>query len=169
MPYSRGSSWPRDQTHITCISGIGRQILYHCTTWEAPYGIRECFNFILLHIAGQFSQILLIEEIFFSPLHILASFVIEQMTISVLVYLWALYSVPLINVFVPVPYHFDYYSFVVLSKVKECDSLAVFFFKIILVIQSLLHISTNSRNICSSSVKNAFGISIGIVLNLQTA
>ena len=44
--------------------------------------IRECFNFILLHIAGQFSQILLIEEIVFSPLHILASFVIEQMTIA---------------------------------------------------------------------------------------
>ena len=28
--YSRGSSQPRDQT---C---IGRQILYHCTSWEAP-------------------------------------------------------------------------------------------------------------------------------------
>ena len=27
---SRGSSWPRDQT---C---IGRWILYHCVTWEAP-------------------------------------------------------------------------------------------------------------------------------------
>ena len=27
---SRGSSWPRDQTHISCIPCIGRQILYHC-------------------------------------------------------------------------------------------------------------------------------------------
>ena len=26
---SRGSSWPRDQTHISC---VGRWILYHCTT-----------------------------------------------------------------------------------------------------------------------------------------
>ena len=25
----------RDQTHISCISCIGRQILYHCATWEA--------------------------------------------------------------------------------------------------------------------------------------
>ena len=25
-------SWPRDRTHDSCIS---RQILYHCTTWEA--------------------------------------------------------------------------------------------------------------------------------------
>ena len=30
---SRGSSWPRDQT---CISCIGRWILYHWVTWEAP-------------------------------------------------------------------------------------------------------------------------------------
>ena len=32
VPTSRGSSQPRDQTHISC---IGRQILYHWTTWEA--------------------------------------------------------------------------------------------------------------------------------------
>ena len=30
-----GFSWPRDQTHISCISCIGRQILYHWATWEA--------------------------------------------------------------------------------------------------------------------------------------
>ena len=33
---SRGSSPSRDQTCISCISWIGRQILYHCATWEAP-------------------------------------------------------------------------------------------------------------------------------------
>ena len=36
MPSSRGSSWPRDQTHVSC---TGRQILHYCTTsgalWEA--------------------------------------------------------------------------------------------------------------------------------------
>ena len=32
MPFSRGSSLPRDQTSVSC---IGRWILYHCTTWEA--------------------------------------------------------------------------------------------------------------------------------------
>ena len=31
---SRGSSRPRDRTHISC---IGRQILNHWATWEAPY------------------------------------------------------------------------------------------------------------------------------------
>ena len=29
ISFSRGSSWPRDQTHISCIPCIGRQILYH--------------------------------------------------------------------------------------------------------------------------------------------
>ena len=35
MPFSRGSSWPRDRTHISHISCIGRRVLYHCATWEA--------------------------------------------------------------------------------------------------------------------------------------
>ena len=29
-------SCPRNWTHVACVSCIGRQILYHCTTWEAP-------------------------------------------------------------------------------------------------------------------------------------
>ena len=33
--YSRGSSQPGDQTCISCISCIGRLVLYHCSTWEA--------------------------------------------------------------------------------------------------------------------------------------
>ena len=32
VPFSRGSSQPRDRTHISC---IGRQILYLWATWEA--------------------------------------------------------------------------------------------------------------------------------------
>ena len=32
ISFSRGSSWPRDWNHISC---IGRRILYHCATWEA--------------------------------------------------------------------------------------------------------------------------------------
>ena len=37
ISYPRGSSWPRDWTHISCISCIGREILYHCATWEAQF------------------------------------------------------------------------------------------------------------------------------------
>ena len=32
---SRGSSQTRDQTHISYVSCIGMQILYHCITWES--------------------------------------------------------------------------------------------------------------------------------------
>ena len=39
---SRGSFWPRDQTHILCRSCAGRQILYHYTTWEAPKLYVQC-------------------------------------------------------------------------------------------------------------------------------
>ena len=35
ISYSRGSSQSRDQTHISCISCIGRWIFYHCVSWEA--------------------------------------------------------------------------------------------------------------------------------------
>ena len=35
ISFSRGSSWPRDQTHIFSISCIGRQVLYHSVTMEA--------------------------------------------------------------------------------------------------------------------------------------
>ena len=79
------------------------------------YGVRECSNFILLHVAIQFSQHHFIEEAVFSPLYILASFIKDKVTIYAWVYLWAFYPVPLIyiSVFVPVPYCLDYCSFVV--------------------------------------------------------
>ena len=32
---SRGSSQPRDWTRVSCVSRIGRKILYHWATWEA--------------------------------------------------------------------------------------------------------------------------------------
>ena len=35
ITYSMGSSWPGDQTDISCVSWSGRQILYHCATWAA--------------------------------------------------------------------------------------------------------------------------------------
>ena len=31
---SGGSSWPRDQTYVSCASCNGRQVLYRCATWE---------------------------------------------------------------------------------------------------------------------------------------
>ena len=35
ISYSRGSSQPRDETHVACVSYIGRWIFYHCIIWKA--------------------------------------------------------------------------------------------------------------------------------------
>ena len=44
ISYSRKSSLSRDQTHISCISCIGRQIFYHCATWEAPLNVLNIYE-----------------------------------------------------------------------------------------------------------------------------
>ena len=41
ISFSRGSSGPRDSTFISC---IGRQILYHWTSWEALESLKHLFN-----------------------------------------------------------------------------------------------------------------------------
>ena len=35
ISFFRGSSWAKDGNCVPCVSCIGRQILYHCATWEA--------------------------------------------------------------------------------------------------------------------------------------
>ena len=37
LSFSRGPSWPRDWTSVSCISCFGRRILYHYATWEASF------------------------------------------------------------------------------------------------------------------------------------
>ena len=41
ISFSRGSSWPRDRTYVSCVSCIGRPVLYHCTPWEAWLNLRQ--------------------------------------------------------------------------------------------------------------------------------
>ena len=78
-------------------------------------GVRKCSNFILLHVAVQFSQHHLLKRLSLPPLYILASFVKNKVYIGAWVYFWAFYLVSLvcISVFVPVPYCLDDCSFVV--------------------------------------------------------
>ena len=45
VSYSRGSSWLRDQTHVSWVSCIGRQILYRWATWS------RCILWVL-HLKG---------------------------------------------------------------------------------------------------------------------
>ena len=78
------------------------------------YGVRKCSNFILLHVAVQFTQHHLLKRlslphcIFLPPL----SKIRYQVHKGAWVYFWAFYLVPLvyISVLVPVPYCFDYCS-----------------------------------------------------------
>ena len=44
--YSRGSSQPRDQTHVSCVSCIGRWRHYHCTTWEPSVTKESSLNLL---------------------------------------------------------------------------------------------------------------------------
>ena len=54
FPAPRDLPKPGDQTYVSCISCFGRQILYHCTTWEAPKFFRLRKSFSLLSLLGGF-------------------------------------------------------------------------------------------------------------------
>ena len=41
ISFPRGSSWPRDRSCVSCVSCIGRQILYHWATWRKPMHFLE--------------------------------------------------------------------------------------------------------------------------------
>ena len=88
------------------------------------YGVRECSNFILLHIAVHFFSAPVTEETIFSSLYILASFVKDKMSRGAWIYLWTFHLVPLdyISVFVSLLYCIDDCSFLVWSEVKKVDS-----------------------------------------------
>ena len=48
MPSSRGSSQPRNQTHVFYVSCIGRWILYHLSHQESPRPLLPSCNFVLI-------------------------------------------------------------------------------------------------------------------------
>ena len=52
MPSSRGSSWPRDWTHISYISCIGKQVLYHSRHLGSRYSESTCCQ----HDLGSLSE-----------------------------------------------------------------------------------------------------------------
>ena len=154
------------------VSGLTFRSLSHFQ-FILVYGVRECYNFIVFHVVvPAVFPAPLIEEAVFSPLHILASFIKDKVTICAWVYLWAFYPVPLIyiSVFVPVPYCLDYCRFVVQSEVREPDSSSsVLLSQDCFGYSGLLCFHTNCEIFCSSSVKNAIGSLIGIALNPQIA
>ena len=53
ISYSRGSSWPRDQTPISCVSCTARWVLYQCATWEAyllTIGMHCSYNLVIWRV-----------------------------------------------------------------------------------------------------------------------
>ena len=69
---SRGSSWPRDEPiHVSCVSCIGRWVLYHCTTWDmvklGPWII--VFSVCREYVLGIISLFISLGRIWVSCLH----------------------------------------------------------------------------------------------------
>ena len=95
-------------SYLTFRSSIHFEFIFLC-------GVKKCSNFILLHVAVQFSQHHLLKRLSLPPLYILASFVKNKVPIGAWVYFLAFYLVPLvyISVFVQVPYCLDDCSFAV--------------------------------------------------------
>ena len=72
--------------------------------------------------------------------------------------------------FLPIPYCFEYYNFVVFSEIYRVLSPALFFFlSIDLAILGLLWLHINFMIISSSYVKNMMGILKGIAIDLWIA
>ena len=131
------------------------------------YGVKKCPNFILLHVAVQFSQHHLLKRLSLSH-----GIFLPPLSKIVWVYLWVLCLVPLVYIsgFVPIPYCLDDCSFVVQSEVRRLIPPAQFFFlKTALAIRGLLCFHMNCETFCSSAVKKVIGNLIGITLNLQIA
>ena len=60
------------------------------------YDVRECYNFILLHVAVQFSHHHLLKRLSF--LHCVFLLPLSQVTLGAWVYLWTFHLVPLIYI-----------------------------------------------------------------------
>ena len=64
---SRGSSWTRDQTRVSCISCIGRQILYHWVTWETCHGCTTWKLIVYLRVSSLIKLYVYMAMLLFLP------------------------------------------------------------------------------------------------------
>ena len=136
------------------------------------YGVRECSNFILLHVAVQFSQHHLLKRlsflncIFLPPLSkIRWPHVRGFISGFSILFHWSIFLFLC-------EYHTLLITVAFLYSLKSgilIPSALFRFIKIAFAIWGLLCLYTNSEVFCSSSVKNVIGSLIGIALNLQIA
>ena len=71
-----GSSWPREQTCVSCVSCVGRWILYHCTTWLA------LFSSGCIQIVSNFLFIILLHKYFLASAFISATKIHKSMVMT---------------------------------------------------------------------------------------
>ena len=141
------------------------------------YGVRKWSRYTLLFVAVQFSQHHLLKRL--SLFHWIFFLLCQrsvshtQLTDPLVVgpFLGSLFcSIDPCVYFGPVPYCLDDYSFVIQPEVQNCDASSFgFLFQDCFRYLGLFWFHTNFRLVCSSSVKNAGVILIGIKLNMQIA
>ena len=153
------------------VSGLTFRSLIHFE-FIFVYSVRKCYNFILLHVAVQFSQHHLLKMlsfphcIFLPPLSKIRYLQMHGFIsgLSILFH-WSisLFLGQYHTVLMTVALQYN------LNSGRLIPPAPFFFLKIALAIRGLLCFHINCKMFCYSSVKNAIGNLIGIVLNLQIA
>ena len=79
-------------------------------------------SFVSLHVTIKFLNSILLKKVIPFLLDVLGTTVQNELTIYAWIYVWALCSDPMtyLSVFMPEPYCFDYYSFVIQLKIRKC-------------------------------------------------
>ena len=82
ISFSRGSSWPKGQTCISCVSCISRWTFYHCATWEAPFSVTIKQNAAAAAAKSLQSCLTLCDPIDSSPLGSSVSGILQARTLE---------------------------------------------------------------------------------------
>ena len=88
---------PMFSSRSCIVSGLTFRSLIHFE-FIFVYVVRKCSSFILLQVVDQVFPALLVKEVVFFPLYILASFVEDKVSVGMWIYLWAFYFFPLIYI-----------------------------------------------------------------------
>ena len=153
------------------VSGLTLRSLIHFESIFV-YGVRRCSNFILLHVAVQFSQDHLLKRlslphcIFLPPLSKIRYPQVHGFISGLFIlFYWSIFLFLCQQHTVLMTEALQYNQ----KSRRLIPSAPIFFLKTALAIQGLLCLHMNCEIFCSISVKNVVGTLIGITLNLKIA